>query len=70
MGPTFNLKKIKKNKITNQSFHYSHGQKQKVRDFVNFYFYFQIFSLRFTEFRSSDFVGSNTESALRDEGYA
>ena len=43
MGPTFNFKKIKKklNKITNQSFHYSHGQKQKVREFVIFYFFFK-----------------------------
>ena len=35
-----------------------------------FLFLFLIFFLRFTEFRPSDFVGSNTKSALLDEGYA
>ena len=31
---------------------------------------FQIFFLRFTKTCPSEFVGINTESALRDEGYA
>ena len=38
------------------------------------YFFYYLFSLnfflRFTETCPSEFVGINTESALRDEGYA
>ena len=34
-----------------------------------FIFSFQFF-IRFTKIGPSDFVGSNTKSALRDEGYA
>ena len=33
------------------------------------YFSFQFF-IKFTKIGPSDFVGSNTKSALRDEGYA
>ena len=33
-------------------------------------FIFQIFFLRFTKTCPSEFVGINTESDLRDEGYA
>ena len=36
----------------------------------NFFFSLIFVFLRFTEIRSSDFVGINTKSALRDEGYA
>ena len=32
-------------------------------------FFFFYFVLRFTSFGPSEFVGINTESALRDEGY-
>ena len=35
-----------------------------------FNFSFQIFFFRFSSFCPSEFVGINTESALRDEGYA
>ena len=39
-----------------------------------FFFHFSLFSsyffFRFTSFGPSEFVGINTESALRDEGYA
>ena len=34
------------------------------------YFFFSLFFLRFTEIRPWEFVGINTKSALRDEGYA
>ena len=45
---------------------------QRGRDFKIFFnfFSFQIFLLRFTKTCPSEFVGINTESALRDEGYA
>ena len=38
---------------------------------ISFLFFFSLFVfLRFTKTCSSEFVGINTESALRDEGYA
>ena len=33
------------------------------------FFYFILFSLRYTEFRSLDFIGPRMKSALLDEGY-
>ena len=42
--------------------------------FIYLFIYFSLFSsyffLRFTSFGPSEFVGINTKSALRDEGYA
>ena len=44
---------------------------EKRKEFFSFCFYFILrFFLRFKENRPSEFVGINTESALRDEGYA
>ena len=40
------------------------------RDFFFYYLFSLNFFLRFTETCPSEFVGINTESALRDEGYA
>ena len=65
MGPT--PKKKKKPNISLASDGEAEGR------FI-FYFHFSLFSsyffLRFTSFGPSEFVGINTESALRDEGYA
>ena len=60
---------IKKNqtiKISNGRMQPTFGEK------IFFYssFFSFIFFLRFTETCPSDFVGINTKSALRDEGYA
>ena len=35
-----------------------------------FFLFFSLVFLRFTETCPSEFIGVNTESALRDEGYA
>ena len=46
-------------------------KKKKVRRFVlNFFLFFSLVFLRFTETCPSKFIGVNTESALRNEGYA
>ena len=37
---------------------------------IFFYFFFSLVFLKFMETCPSDFVGINTKSALRDEGYA
>ena len=67
MGPT-QIKKIK-NKMNKKKRRCSREEWNE-----NFFFLFSLFfsrfSLRFTEFRPPDFVGINTKSALRDEGYA
>ena len=39
------------------------------RERMYFYFSFLFFSLRYMEFRPSEFVGPRTKSALLDEGY-
>ena len=47
------------------------AERKKVRRFVlNFFLFFSLVFLRFTETCPSEFIGVNTESALRDEGYA
>ena len=65
VGPTLKYKKIK---IINV------GEMSRVEHLVFIFFiilfFFSRLSLRFTEFRPSDFVGINTESALCDESYA
>ena len=68
MGPTW-----KKKKTTTTNKHEEFKQRRTKQDekrekFLNFFSI--IFFLRFTETCPSEFVGINTESALRDEGYA
>ena len=68
--PHKELKK-KKKKMKSKGCEDAHGQKHLGRErkfFKNFSLY--SFFLRFKENRPSEFVGINTESALRDEGYA
>ena len=64
-------------KNKNQTIKISKGRMQPTDSSVcrEFFFFIQvffsfIFFLRFTETCPSDFVGINTKSALRDEGYA
>ena len=61
--------KKKKTKHQKQKEEMANGQ------FAKFCFLFYFFSslyfvLRFTSFGPAEFIGINTESALRDEGYA
>ena len=63
-----NKKKIKKDK---NQFAGGAPERKKVRRFVLIFFlFFSLVFLRFTETCSSEFIGVNTESALRDKGYA
>ena len=63
-------KKEKKNKQKNKNEKFILTDRTRFRREVSLKkFLFSFLSLRFTEFRPSDFVGSNTKSALRDEGY-
>ena len=68
MGPTW----IKKNKNKNQTYVWHPIDKGREREVMFFFFsfYYIYFILRFQSFGPSEFVGINTESALRDEGYA
>ena len=59
-------KKIKKEEIERDG----ERRREKWEGEFFFFFLFITFILRFSSFRPSDFVGINTESALRDEGYA
>ena len=60
-------------KKKNQTIKYQKGMQPTDWNFFfllfKFFFFFYFF-LRFTSFEPSEFVGINTESALRDEGYA
>ena len=69
MGPT---SKEKKRRIKQNIWRQSKQRESVVGSFIFFLnnFSFQIFFLRFSGFCPSEFVGINTESALRDEGYA
>ena len=66
-GFHFKIKKNKKKII-------KEGERSRAEHLVIIFFiilfFFSRLSLRFTKFRPPDFVGINTESALRDEGYA
>ena len=62
-------KKKKRQNQLNEGNEFANRQLQ-TRKFFFLIFFFQIFFLRFTETCPSEFVGINTESALRDEGYA
>ena len=70
--PHKELKKKKKDDKTKKKKHQMTGeQNQKERFFFFFYCLFSLnFFLRFTETCPSEFVGINTESVQRDEGYA
>ena len=71
MGPTH--KELKKNNNKSKTSNRKDGRENfSTRENFDFFmfFSFQIFFLRFKENRPSEFVGINTESALRDEGYA
>ena len=46
------------------------GGQSKEREKMLFYFYFLRFSLRYTKFQSSEFVGPRMKVPLLDEGYA
>ena len=60
----------KKKKMTKQKKHEMKTGEQNQKERFFFYYLFSLnFFLRFTENRPSEFVGINTESALRDEGY-
>ena len=67
MGPTSKKKKNKTKHLEAKQ-----AERKRCRKFYIFFkiFSFQIFFLRFSSFCQSEFVGINTESALRDEGYA
>ena len=68
--PHKELKK-KKKKMTKQKQKKKHTGEQNQSGDIFFYYLFSLnFFLRFTETCPSEFVGINTESALRDEGYA
>ena len=67
MGPTQIKNNKKKNKMNKKKIRCSREQRN---EFFLFSLFFYRFSLRFTEFRRSEFVEINTKSALRDEGYA
>ena len=70
MDPTFNFNKKKQKLIKRKPLNQFRRKKVRPRErILSFYSYFLLF-IRFTEFRPSEFVGSNTKSALRDEGYA
>ena len=63
--------------IKNKKKKKQHKHKQDIKGTVQFVFFFifsfyslNLFFLRFTSFGPSEFVGINTESVLRDEGYA
>ena len=66
MGPT-PKEKEKKNKIKTLKVWAFGGDSGEV--IFSFIFFINLF-LRFSSFCPSEFVGINTESALRDEGYA
>ena len=72
MWVPLSIKKRKTNKTKKKKkemiISFGRGSEDGERKFK--FFLFSNFSLRFTEFRPLDFVGSNTESALRYEGYA
>ena len=60
-------------KKSNQTINMSNGRMQptfgeKIFFYLSFFSF--IFLLRFTSFGPSEFIGINTESALRDEGFA
>ena len=69
MWVPLSIKKTNKQKNKNENFLLD-GQNEIRREKSFFFFFSFLFFLRFTEIRPSDFVGSNTESALCDEGYA
>ena len=62
-------KKIKQSKFEIKNLKELQTVQTKVL-FFKIFFSFLYFVLRFTSFVPSEFVGINTESALRDEGYA
>ena len=62
-------KKIKQSKFEIKNLEELQTVQTKVL-FFKIFFSFLYFVLRFTSFGPSEFVGINTESALRDEGYA
>ena len=67
-------KELKKKKIKPLRYQKEGCSRRTVAFGEKFFFYSSFFSfiffLRFTETCLSDFVGINTKSALRDEGYA
>ena len=66
MGPTSKKNDEKQKGIRK----YQNGIKREIeRIFFKFFFHLRFF-LRFTKTCPFEFVGINTESALRDEGYA
>ena len=70
MGPTLKKKKQKLKKKNQKEI--ALGVRREDAKSLKFFlvFFFQIFFLRFTKICPSEFVGINTESALRDKGYA
>ena len=62
-------KKNKKSKVKSKE-KMEFANREFSESFVFKFFSFLYFVLRFTSFGPLEFVGINTESALRDEGYA
>ena len=68
VGPTSKEKEKKNNKKLKSKAKKGMANGKTKVFFLNFSFLY--FFLRFTETCPSEFVGINTKSALRDEGYA
>ena len=62
--------KKKKKKEKNQNIKSLGVRGRQWREVIFSFIFFINFFLRFSSFCPSEFVGINTESALRDEGYA
>ena len=64
-------KKQKQNKRKTNVMERTDAERDSAEEKKNLFFFSSLyFFLRFLSFCPSDFVGINTESALRDEGYA
>ena len=70
MGPTPKKKKNETNNKRKEANERTAGRMRAIKRGFFFKIFLLVLFLRFTEIGPPDFVGINTESALRDEGYA